>query len=702
MQTSSHPPHHASPLPSKENVWEVLTSETVSPQSYELLESPNPNSSVSKTYLDCYQPPLFPEPNPAHISNRCSRNFGRVGTMHNGLLSERNNLEVFGQVKGSCLLPRPGALSWSGKGRPPGTTKSEAKAKKLGILQKKEVFNPEWLEVQFGLPIGWTDPQEYRAATELLERVEQPSEISSTPELQRYPFQGSAKPSQSNGYSTSTPSASVKEQSGKYSTSKPTTLKAISLWQPWASLISLGLKHYETRSWKTKYRGKLLICSTLNNPKHRREYLKIKDDLQLPSWNEENFPHGQAIAICDLVDCIEMTPDSIAEQSRTEILCGDWQVGRYAWKLENIQPITEPFAVKGKQGLFNVSSTNLERYLKKSTSTPSSKKSKFKSSDCWYTPPHIIELVIKVLGQIDLDPCADDGKHIPAQNHYTLTDDGLGREWKGRVFMNPPYSCPGLWMSKLRAEVEARRVSEAIRPSGVSEAIALVSAATDTKWLSPVLEAQPVCFWKGRIKFLDTDYQPKSSARQSHVLVYWGENWERFKEVFSEYGFVSIPSQFLEDKFSQRISSRKMKGDDKFLEDKPNNKISSRKNGDDAEFLEDKLDDDISSRKMKDGNKFLEDKPNNKISSRKTRRTKGDGSGCIYYRTVTKKGKEYREAYYQYEFWKEGDTPRRGRRSHRLAKSSRYVPKRLVAQVQQLEAEKAPVREILQVLGVIV
>ncbi|GAX46382.1 hypothetical protein NIES4075_74060 [Tolypothrix sp. NIES-4075] len=62
-----------------------------------------------------------------------------------------------------------------------------------------------------------------------------------------------------------------------------------------------------------------------------------------------------AIALCDLVDYIEMTQSFIEQQSQTEIFCGDWRYWRYAWKLENIQPITEPFALKGKQGLFNVS-----------------------------------------------------------------------------------------------------------------------------------------------------------------------------------------------------------------------------------------------------------------------------------------------------------------------------------------------------------
>ena len=153
-------------------------------------------------------------------------------------------------------------------------------------------------------------------------------------------------------------------------------------------------------------------------------------------------------------------------------------------------------------------------------------------TDCWYSPPHIVELIIQVLGEINLDPCADDGRHIPAQEHYTFDDNGLEKPWWGKVYMNPPYSHPGVWMRKLQLEFET---------GNVDEAIALVPAATDTNWLSPVLKTQPVCFWKGRIKFLGQDYQPKSSARQSHVLVYWGNNWQKFREVFEEYGVVYFP-----------------------------------------------------------------------------------------------------------------------------------------------------------------
>ncbi|MEO0843548.1 MAG: DNA N-6-adenine-methyltransferase, partial [Cyanobacteria bacterium J06643_5] len=343
------------------------------------------------------------------------------------------------------------------------------------------------------------------------------------------------------------------------------SLKAISLWQPYCSLIALGLKKYETRSWKTNYRGKLLICSTAKlTKKQYQQYLKICSSVELPAWNEINFPCGKAIsgakrlrrnAVCDLVDCIPITRSFIKEQSETEIKSGDWEIGHYGWKLENIQPITEPFAVKGKQGLFNISVDTFlsnceiaelikteettipipsEDYLKSNAGgREQGATSKSFSSDEWYTPPNISELVIQVLGEITLDPCADEGKHIPAAMHYTTSDDGLIKEWNGRVFMNPPYSQPSVWIKKLQAEFESGRVTEAI---------ALVPAATDTKWLSPILKSRPVCFWTGRIKFLDTNYNPRLSARQSHCLVYWGENWERFKEVFDPYGVVYPPA----------------------------------------------------------------------------------------------------------------------------------------------------------------
>ncbi|MCW6053729.1 phage N-6-adenine-methyltransferase [Lyngbya sp. CCAP 1446/10] len=185
-------------------------------------------------------------------------------------------------------------------------------------------------------------------------------------------------------------------------------------------------------------------------------------------------------------------------------------------------------------GVYPISEPHqLEEFALTQDATAESKgKSAKKNTDCWYTPPEIVELVLQTLGWIDLDPCADNHKHVPAKAHYTEANNGLTREWAGKVFMNPPYSCPGKWIAKLQAEFDSGRVTEAI---------ALVPAATDTLWLSPLLSTQAICFWKGRIKFLDTDYQPKLPARQSHVLVYWGAEPAKFQEVFQERGTIFIP-----------------------------------------------------------------------------------------------------------------------------------------------------------------
>ncbi len=97
-----------------------------------------------------------------------------------------------------------------------------------------------------------------------------------------------------------------------------TQIKAISLHQPWAELITLGLKHYETRSWPTNYRGKLVICAAKKNTKEQQSSYSalacsLGIDLTLHPW--DSLPLGMAIAVCDLTDCIEMTPNFIKEQS---------------------------------------------------------------------------------------------------------------------------------------------------------------------------------------------------------------------------------------------------------------------------------------------------------------------------------------------------------------------------------------------------
>jgi hypothetical protein len=85
--------------------------------------------------------------------------------------------------------------------------------------------------------------------------------------------------------------------------------------------------------------------------------------------------------------------------------------------------------------------------------------------------------------------------------------------------------------------------------------------------------------------------------------------------------------------------------------------------------------------------------PTSKNSPSKTRRDKGLGSGSIQWKTITIHGKDYPQPWYHYEFWQEGS---------RLVKKSKYIPKRLLASVLELDAQKVSVREILKLLGVTV
>jgi activating signal cointegrator 1 len=137
-------------------------------------------------------------------------------------------------------------------------------------------------------------------------------------------------------------------------------IKAISLPQPWASLIPMGLKQHETRSSATSYRGPLLICSAKKTSAQQQQiYAQIFYKYQIylaetDNWLDwDDLPRGCAVSLVNLTDCIPMTPTFINEQPETEIDCGDWQVGRFAWKLENVRRITPPIRVTVKRGLFN-------------------------------------------------------------------------------------------------------------------------------------------------------------------------------------------------------------------------------------------------------------------------------------------------------------------------------------------------------------
>lgn len=105
-------------------------------------------------------------------------------------------------------------------------------------------------------------------------------------------------------------------------------MKALSVRQPWASMIASGRKTIEVRSWSTRYRGPLLICAT-----------------QRPRLAD--LPTGAALCVVELIDCRPMTKDDERGAAVPH------QPGYFAWLLRHIRSVGA-FRVVGRLGLFDV------------------------------------------------------------------------------------------------------------------------------------------------------------------------------------------------------------------------------------------------------------------------------------------------------------------------------------------------------------
>jgi len=124
--------------------------------------------------------------------------------------------------------------------------------------------------------------------------------------------------------------------------------KALTIWQPYAAAIECGLKRFETRGWATKYRGPLIIHASMRKMDGAARALAEKYEIL-----DAALRTGEFVAICELADCIKMTPEFIAAQTKTELDFGIWTPGRYAWKLEKVRVLRRGPKIRGRQGLWN-------------------------------------------------------------------------------------------------------------------------------------------------------------------------------------------------------------------------------------------------------------------------------------------------------------------------------------------------------------
>jgi phage N-6-adenine-methyltransferase len=151
----------------------------------------------------------------------------------------------------------------------------------------------------------------------------------------------------------------------------------------------------------------------------------------------------------------------------------------------------------------------------------------------WYTPAEFVERARAALGEIDLDPASSDAAQatVKAARHFTEADDGLSRDWDGRVWLNPPYAQPAIsqFADKLCAEWMAENVEAAI---------VLTHNYTDTTWFQQIAyHARAICFTRGRVKFV-SPAGDLAAPTQGQAFFYLGQEPKRFAEAFADVGFV--------------------------------------------------------------------------------------------------------------------------------------------------------------------
>jgi DNA N-6-adenine-methyltransferase (Dam) len=143
-------------------------------------------------------------------------------------------------------------------------------------------------------------------------------------------------------------------------------------------------------------------------------------------------------------------------------------------------------------------------------------------NDEWLTPPPLIE----ALGEFDLDPCAPVKRPWEmAKNHYTFEDNGLNKEWVGRVFLNPPYgSFTKHWIQKAATH---------------GNCIALIFNRSDTKLFHEYVfpNATAILHLKGRIKFHHVNGIQADSSGSPSVLIAFDDHNARVLKDCQLKGF---------------------------------------------------------------------------------------------------------------------------------------------------------------------
>ena len=123
-------------------------------------------------------------------------------------------------------------------------------------------------------------------------------------------------------------------------------MKALTIKQPWATLIMQGDKRFEFRSWQTKYRGDLLI--------HAGQSIDKEAMKRLAKYLPEELPYGKILGKVKLVDCIKMSPEfkELLLKENSDIYTKSSFQENYGWQISDVEVFENPIDAKGHLSLW--------------------------------------------------------------------------------------------------------------------------------------------------------------------------------------------------------------------------------------------------------------------------------------------------------------------------------------------------------------
>ncbi len=137
-------------------------------------------------------------------------------------------------------------------------------------------------------------------------------------------------------------------------------MKALSIWQPWVSLIMSGRKKIETRSLAApcSIRGQRIAIVSTKTIRSEQRRAAEQDDFRkhyaatgLAAM--EDLPMGCVLGTVVVEDCREIDSEFMQELDEQEDAFGWHETGQFAWFVREPAPLAEPIAVRGGQGLWN-------------------------------------------------------------------------------------------------------------------------------------------------------------------------------------------------------------------------------------------------------------------------------------------------------------------------------------------------------------